>query len=372
MTLTKAYLEQKALLAADKLMHYDDTRATAMSQRGGIKEGVIARDFGISEWDWPQGVGLLGLTGLNAHFGDGRYDAFFGDWFEANLRRGLPGRNINTTAPMHALVEQPALMAEPRYRQLCREWAQWLMDGLPKTPENGFQHVVTSHKSRDEVTLNTGELWIDTLFMAVLFLAKMGQREQRTDWSAEALHQVLLHIKYLYDKKTGLFHHAWQFDGRHNFGGVLWLRGNSWFTLGIMEYLAVCGEALSTGVRAFLLDTFRAQAEALLALQAPSGLWHTVLDDESSYEETSGSANIAAGLLRGVRLGVLPETALEPALRAVAAVAEQVAADGVVEGVSGGTVVGQDAAHYQNIIIAPMAYGQAMALLALREALHFV
>ena len=37
--------------------------------------------------------------------------------------------------------------------------------------------------------------------------------------------------------------------------------------------------------------------------------------------------------------------------------------------VSGGTGMGYNAEHYKNILIAPMAYGQSLTILALAEAL---
>ena len=45
--------------------------------------------------------------------------------------------------------------------------------------------------------------------------------------------------------------------------------------------------------------------------------------------------------------------------------------DGTVLNVSGGTGMGMDADHYKNILIAPMAYGQSLTILALAEALLF-
>ena len=49
-------------------------------------------------------------------------------------------------------------------------WAEWLMadDGLPKTEEGGFQHIVFN----DE---NPQELWDDTLMMSVLPLARIAR-----------------------------------------------------------------------------------------------------------------------------------------------------------------------------------------------------
>ena len=38
--------------------------------------------------------------------------------------------------------------------------------------------------------------------------------------------------------------------------------------------------------------------------------------------------------------------------------------------VSGGTVMGMNADHYKNILIAPMTYGQSLTILALAEALQ--
>ena len=43
--------------------------------------------------------------------------------------------------------------------------------------------------------------------------------------------------------------------------------------------------------------------------------------------------------------------------------------DGTVLNVSGGTGMGMNAEHYKNILIAPMAYGQSLTILALAEAL---
>jgi hypothetical protein len=39
--------------------------------------------------------------------------------------------------------------------------------------------------------------------------------------------------------------------------------------------------------------SLRDQLNALVRLQSPEGLWHTVLNDDTSYLETSGSAGIA-------------------------------------------------------------------------------
>ncbi len=369
-------LLKKITLVVDCLMNmggadYDEDKE--MSEEEAKRTGLCNRDFGIEEWDWPQGVGLYGLLKLQDYYKDDRYMSFFQSWFEKNLAIGLPSRNINTTAPYLTLFSLMDKLddADGHYEKMCRQQADWLIHGLPKTKEGGFQHVTSAIGDRNGVILNESELWIDTLFMAVLFLNKMGIRYDNKEWRQEAVHQALLHIKYLYEKKDGLFYHGWSFDRNDNFGGVYWCRGNSWFTLGITDFIADSGDALDPGVRVFLTDTFRAQAEKLKSLQSPSGLWSTVLTDSTSYDEVSGSAAIAAGLIKGIKTGLLDDSYRDCAEKAIRAIADNVGEDGIVHNVSAGTAMGYNADHYKNIIIHPMAYGQSLALIALYEALEF-
>ncbi len=370
--MTNEQIRAKIDLVTDKLLHLGGADYSKDKTTGDedIRAGIIQRDFGIEEWDWPQGIGLYGLSRLQNCYGDGRYNGFFQNWYRRNLELGLPSKNINTTAPLLALLQILDDMPDKlELEALARERADWLIHGLPRTEEGGFQHVTSAKGDRNGVSLNENQVWADTLVMAVLFLNEAGQRWDNAVWREEALHQLLLHIKYLYDKRSGLIHHAWSFARRDNFGGVFWCRGNSWFTYGVMAYLEACGESLPAGVRTYLLDTFRAQARALRALQSPGGLWHTVLTDPTSYEETSGSAAIAAGLLKGLKAGVLDESYRETARRAIEGICRNIGPDGTVRSVSAGTGVGMDAAHYKRIVTMPMAYGQSLTLLALCEAL---
>ena len=128
------------------------------------------------------------------------------------------------------------------------------------------------------------------------------------------------------------------------------------------------GERLPNSVREILVDTYKAQVRALEKYQSPEGLWHTVIDDPSSYPETSGSAGFAYGILRGLHTGLLDPSFEEMAEKAVRGILSQIADDGTVQNVSAGTPVGRSAEHYKNIIIEPMAYGQALCLMALSEA----
>lgn len=370
MKMNETEIRRKLDLVIEKLLNLGGPEnEKELEETGGEAIGFFKRDFGIREWDWPQGVGLYGLLRIMRQDKNEKYKEFLHNWFVGNMELGLPSRNINTTTPLLTLAELNEYYHDPKFEELCLSWADWLMNCIPRTKEGGFQHVTSANGDRQGVRLNENEMWIDTLFMTVLFLNKMGQKYEREEWVNESIHQMLMHIKYLYDKKTGLFYHGWTFNGNHNFGGVFWCRGNSWFTLGSMEYIEMSRGNLNPGVKALIVDTYKAQAAALKKLQSRSGLWHTVLTDPESYEEVSGSAAIAAGMLKGVRFGILDDSYLECAGRAIKGILENIDEDGTVLKVSGGTGMGMDAEHYKNILIAPMAYGQALTILALAEAL---
>ena len=379
MALTQDEITGKLEKVLHKLMNLDNpTFSKDLLDEGdsAIAKGVIARDFGIKEWDWPQGVGIYGINKYSKHKNSTKYNDFLNNWYVNNIAFGLPSKNVNTTAPLLTLTDlyEPGERSgnSEMFEEIALGWAEWLMTELPRTRENGFQHVTTDIKDRNGIILNEEQMWVDTLFMMVLFLNKMGVKYGNREWIAESEYQILIHIKYLYEKRKGLFYHGWSFIENSNFGGIFWCRGNSWFTIGMMEYLENTGGSISPVVREMIIKTYKAQVKALVKLQSESGLWHTILDDPTSYAETSGSSAIAAGILAGVRNGILAESYREYGLKAIQAIMDNVDEEGTVLNVSGGTGMGYDGDHYKNIFIAPMAYGQSLAILALTEALLHV
>ena len=57
----KKEIENKLNLVIDKLMNLGRPDNDEELEKGGESIGFFKRDFGIKEWDWPQGVGLYGL-----------------------------------------------------------------------------------------------------------------------------------------------------------------------------------------------------------------------------------------------------------------------------------------------------------------------
>lgn len=279
-------------------------------------------------------------------------------WYARHLAKGLPSKNVNTMAPMLGMTLLYKETGDETYRPIIEEWSQWVMTQMPRTQEDGLQHITS-----DDV--NEQQLWDDTLYMTCLFLYQAGDALGREDMKQEAEYQFLLHIKYLHSPKTGLWYHGYCFQGRHHFGQAYWGRGNSWFTACAVDF----AEWIPDGpVRRLILNTWQEQCKALLSVQDPeSGLWHTLLDQPDSYLETSASAAIAYGLLKGSRLGLLDEDCRAAGEKALQGVIAQVAEDGTVQGVSYGTPMGWTQDFYRTIPIQPTAYGQGLTFLMLTE-----
>ncbi len=322
-------------------------------------DGTAGDYISFDAWEWPQGVGLYGLVQLWRRRRDPALRALIEGWYDRALARGLPGLNVNTTGPMLALSVLWRETADPRWQGVLEDWADRVMTGAPRTAEGGLQHDVSDR-------VNPGELWDDTLFMAALFLASYGQGARRADLVDEALRQFLVHARYLTDTSTGLWFHGWTFEGRHNFARARWARGNAWVTACILDLFELA--EVPEGVRRFLLGVLEAQVTALLPLQCPSGAWRTLLDDPTSYEETSATAGIAYGLLKAVRLGIGGPDWAQAGWQGLAAVRARIGPDGTVGGVSYGTRMGHDLQFYRDIPLQPTGYGQALAILALVEA----
>jgi hypothetical protein len=70
----------------------------------------------------------------------------------------------------------------------------------------------------------------------------------------------------------------------------------------------------SDPIHRILVSTLRRQVDALLLLQDPAtGLWRTLLDDETSYVESSGTAGFVGGMLMAIRQVSIPS--VEPLLK---------------------------------------------------------
>ncbi|MFD0710296.1 glycoside hydrolase family 105 protein [Paenibacillus sp. GCM10027626] len=328
-----------------------------------IEEDTPVSIISMNQWDWSQGVALFSLYLYYKETGNRSILHYLSEWFDHRIREGLPPKNVNTMCPMLTLSYLYEETRRPDYLEICEEWVCYAVDEMPRTPEFGIPHLTLESCSDDQ-------LRDDTLYMTVLFIGRMGVMLRRDYYIQESIRQFLVHQKYLADKKTGLFYHGWSFIHQHNFAGAFWGRGNAWYMAGLVDFLDMVRPPM--GIEMFLLSSLERQIQALHMLQTANGLWRTILNDETAYEETSATAGFAYGILKAVRKGYISEDYRETGLRALFAVIEKIDSSGIVQGVSYGTRIGWTLEFYKKIPQCPTPYGQSMTLLMLVECLqHF-
>lgn len=361
-----------------------------------LDDGRVIDTKGWNDWEWTHGVGLYGIWQYYELTGDEKCLEIIETWFANRFAAGGTTKNINTMAVFLTLAYVYEKTKNPTYLPWLDSWAEWAYRDLDRTKFGGMQHVTY-------VSLHDQQLWDDTLMMTVLPLAKIGLVLNRPHYVAEAKKQFILHCQYLFDTKSGLFFHGWEFykDGSkagklgHNFAEARWARGNSWLTIVIPEFIELLNLDVATDpVGSHLRDVLEAQCAALSSLQAPSGLWRTLLDipeEEGSYPEASATAGFAFGILKSRRKRYLdPSTPVsapeaddcrklkgatvggydEVAVKAIKAVIDNVDENGELLNTSFGTAMGDTLQHYKDIPITSMPYGQAMAIMALVEFLR--
>lgn len=331
-----------------------------------LEDGRVIDTKSWAGWEWTHGIGLYGVWKYYEITGHESLLKIIEDWFAARFAEGGTTKNINTMAVFLTLAYVYEKTGNATYLPWLDSWAEWAMYDLPRTKYGGMQHITYNNE-------NPQQLWDDTLMMTVLPLAKIGKLLGRPEYIVEAKKQFLIHIKYLFDHRSGLFFHGWTFeDGGHNFAQALWARGNSWLTIVIPEILELLDFDANDPIRSHLIDTLDAQCEALKRFQHSSGYWRTLIDqaDEGSYVEASATAGFAFGLLKAQRKRYIGRQYHDTAEKAIQAVLGAVDQHGELQNTSFGTPMGHTLNFYREIPLTAMPYGQAMAIMALVEYLR--
>ncbi|WP_279024763.1 glycoside hydrolase family 88/105 protein [Gibbsiella quercinecans] len=353
-------LHQLIQRLVDNLIHITDDSGEFLLR---LDDGRVIDTKGWAGWEWTHGVGLYGIHRYFRLTGDSALSAIIDDWFAQRFAEGTPTKNVNTVSPFLTLAYRYEETGNPQWLPYLERWAEWVMHDMPRTPRGGMQHVTLAEE-------NHQQLWDDTLMMSVLPLAKIGKLLDRPAYIEEAKYQFFVHTQYLMERESGLWFHGWTFDGNHNFARARWARGNSWLTIVIPEFLELLDLPEQDATRRFLLQVLESQVAALAQCQDSSGLWHTLLDDPSSYLEASATAGFAFGILKAVRKRYIAPHYQAVAENALRGLVERINADGELTQVSFGTGMGKQLDDYRQIPLTAMPYGQAMAILCLVEYLH--
>jgi unsaturated rhamnogalacturonyl hydrolase len=282
----------------------------------------------FGKWDYPLGVTLYGLlqTGKELNRQDIldyvlKHIETCTSFYQYSLwdRKQYGAAGINTQlsaidslddcgsfgATMLAANKLSPIHAAGDVAKDIREYITTKQDRLPNQ---------ALYRSFGSVEFMKDTVWCDDLYMSTPFLCRYYEETGDSAYLDDAVNQFLCYKELLFIPETKIMSHVYDFKF-DTATGVPWGRGNGWVIFSLSELLAVLPE--SHPQREKLLTFFREISEGFLALQGENGLWHQVLSDPKSYEETSCTSMFIYAFSRGIRYGWLkdPEEYIEAVFR---------------------------------------------------------
>ncbi len=354
-------LDKNSLQAsAEKIFHFMTIEHPGQSeQMGEVDANPATWGLNIDDWDWNPGVGLTCISGYYEASRRPAVQDYLAGWVQRNRHKARKFQHVNVMAPFAIFPDMYRRTGDPYYRDTALEYGDWILKNSVRTMTGAFQHGGDL----------TEQIWADTIFMVVLFLARVGRLTGDVTFAEEAARQLLLHLQYLQDPETGVLFHGYFCAEQSHKSSARWTRGNAWITVGTPLILAEIQEMVA--VPAEIGERYQRLVDGLVKFQADNGLWHTVMDQPAFYQETSGSAGIACGILKSIHAGVLPAEGYLPVVeKAIRGVLGTLTPEGTITGVSGGTPIMHTIEEYNRLSRYPTLYGQGLSLLLLAEYIY--
>lgn len=144
----------------------------------------------------------------------------------------------------------------------------------------------------------TQAIWVDTVYMVVPTLVLAGHL-------SDAMAQVEGHRARLFDAARNLYAHKWDEEQQTLVRADAWGTGNGWVVAGIARALRHVPAAVRHE-RHLLAEHAREVLDACLAHRRPDGIFHDVVDDDTTFPETNLAQMLAFAALTGAGDGWLP------------------------------------------------------------------
>lgn len=222
--------------------------------------------------------------------------------------------NIDNVNAGKTLFELYDLTGKEKYRKAI-DLVYSQIGQMPRTKEGNFWHK----------NIYPNQVWLDGLYMCQPFYMEYETRFNNKKNYDDIFNQFFNVNRLMRDSETGLYYHAYD-SSRQMFwcdtvtglSQNFWLRALGWYSMALLDTLDKCDPSVGEPYER-LKSIFVDLMDSLLKYQDESGMWYQVVNlgnMEKNYLETSGSSILAYALLKGVRLGFLPESYTEYGLKA--------------------------------------------------------
>ena len=209
---------------------------------------------------------------------------------------------------------------------------------------------------------NAPFLWADDQYMGLTLIARLSTLDTLSISQEERLKLVdfitemqLRFSRHIYDHENdGLIYHGTYLNETTKiFSCCKWGRANGWGAMSHIEVLKSLEQFPKHPNREKILASFQTFIDSMLQFQdKKSGRWHQVVNETSTYLETSVTAMMVTALATGLRFNWLPNNGdskynyTELTLRAWEGLTSQISANGTVYNVCMGTGIQDNFTQY--------------------------
>jgi len=188
-------------------------------------------------------------------------------------------------------------------------------------------------KTTYQTLLNKGftwqtRMWIDDMFMITAVQAQAYKATGDKKYIDRAAKEMVLYLDSI-QQPNGLFYHAPDIP-------FFWGRGNGWMAAGMTQLLSCLPK--DNPDRPRILQGYQTMMKTLKTYQAVNGMWRQLIDDSTSWEESSCSGMFTYAMIEGVKNGWLNTKAYAPiAKKGWLALVANINANGDIQNVCEGT-----------------------------------
>lgn len=280
-----------------------------------IREGKKAT------WDYIDGCMIKAVLEMYSITGDKKYLEFADGYvdFKVNDDGSITGYNadelnIDNVNAGKTLFELYDLTGKEKYRKAMDNIYSQIQK-MPRTAEGNFWHK----------KIYPNQVWLDGMYMGQPFYMEYDTRFGGKAHYEDIKNQFANVIRIMKNPLNGLYYHAYD-SSREAFwcdkvtglSQNIWLRAIGWYSMALLDTYEKA-DPEENEIRKLLSDAFKDLCSSMIKYQHESGLWYQVVNFggmERNYLETSGSSIMAYALLKGTRLGLLPEEYREYGIKA--------------------------------------------------------
>lgn len=263
-------------------------------------------------WDYVDGCMYKGAMDLHLATNDRVYLDFVKKYVDHYVQPDgsisgydLEEYNIDHVNGGKVLFDLYRITGEEKYRGAI-ELLQKQLEGHPRTKEGNFWHK----------KIYPYQVWLDGLYMGQPFYVEYDMLFGGKKTYGDSIMQFENAFRLLRDPQTGLFYHGYD-ESREIFwanketglSSHFWSRALGWYAMALVDTAEKLGEDLEKE-RQILARHLKEMLDAMLKFLSPNKMFYQVTDlgqRDGNYEETSGTLGIAYSMMKGARLGFLPD-----------------------------------------------------------------